>query len=176
MDRADEAIPLLEASAALLQGVGDEWAASHPILNLAEIAIQRSEFDRADRLLDNMALVAERLNIEILAAAVHLRRGMRHLHLGQPAAAANAYRASLRSYTELADRAETVRVLEGLALALAELGAGERAAQLLAAAETQRAALGAARQPSEAAAIERSCWRSAPFQACRQPCRPRRRA
>ncbi len=155
LGRADEAIPLLETSASLLRGTGDEWAASHPTLNLAEIAVQRGEYDRAGRLLDDMAALAERLGIENLMAAVHLRRGSLYLGRGQPAAAANAYRASLRRHIESADRVETIRALEGLALALAELGIGDRSARLLAAAEAQRAALGAARQPTEAAAIER---------------------
>lgn len=155
LGRPDDAIPLLETSVATLREVGDEWTASHPTLNLAEIAIERGAYDRAGRLLDDMAALAGRLGIESLSAAVYLRRGMLHLHLGRPAAAANAYRAGLRCYIELADRAEAIRALEGLALALAELGAGDRAARLLAAADTQRVALGAARQPIEAAAIER---------------------
>lgn len=155
LGRADEAIPRLETSASLLKDIGDEWAASHPTLNLAEIAIQREEYDRAGQLLDDMDAVATRLGIESLSAAVSLRRGALHLRQRRPAAAANAYRASLRSYIELTDPAEAIRALEGLALALAELGAGDRAARLLAAAATQRAALGAARQPTEAAAIKR---------------------
>ncbi len=155
LGRPDEAIPLLETSAALLQGIGDQWAASHPILNLAEIAIQRGEFDRADGLLDDMAALADRLGVESLPPAVNLLRGMLRLYQGQPAAAANAYRASLQGYVEMADRAEATRALEGLALALAALGAGDRAARLLAAAETQRGALASPRSPIEAAVIER---------------------
>lgn len=155
LDRADEAIPLLEESAANLRQIGDEWAASHPTLNLVEIAIQRDECDRAGRLLDDMTLLADRLGIESLSAAVRLRRGLLHLRLGQPAVAANAYRAALQSYIEIDDRAEAIRCLEGLALAFAGLGAGDRAARLLAAADAQRAVLDSTRQPVEAAAIQR---------------------
>jgi predicted ATPase/DNA-binding SARP family transcriptional activator len=155
LGRSDEAIPLLEAAASLLREAGDEWAASHPTLNLVEIATRRGEFNRAQKLLTDLAALAGRLGVASLVAAVRLRQGALHLRLGQPAVAADAYRASLRSYVELADRAEAIHALEGLALALAEMGDDDRAARLLAAAETSRAGLGAARQPAEAVEIAR---------------------
>jgi predicted ATPase/DNA-binding SARP family transcriptional activator len=149
----DDAIPLLETSARTLREVGDEWAASHPMLNLVEIAIQRGEYDRAGRLLADMAALADRLGVASLTAAVRLRQGAFHLRQGQPAAATGYYRASLGGYIELADRAEALHALEGLALALADLGANHQAARLLAAADAGRASLGTARQPAEALAI-----------------------
>jgi len=154
LGRGDEAIPRLEMAAALLREAGDEWAASHPTLNLAEIAIQRGEYDRAGRLLDDMAALAGRLGMASLAAAVQLRRGALYLRQGQPAAAAGCYRAGLQTYSELADQNEAIHALEGLALALTDLGGDPFAARLLAAADAGRARLGAARQPAEAAQVE----------------------
>jgi predicted ATPase/DNA-binding SARP family transcriptional activator len=155
LGRADEAIPLLETAINLLRDAGDAWAASHPTLNLAEIATQRGEHERAAHLLGEMAALAERLGVASLAAAVQLRQGALDLRLGRPAAAIEHYRASLRGYSELADRAEAIHALEGLALALAEQGADRQAARLLAATDAVRAAQGGVRSRVEEALVER---------------------
>lgn len=155
LGRAAEAIPLLETSTALLRKTGDAWAASHPTLNLAEIATERGDTDRAAHLLAEMVALAAHLHVESLDAAVRLRQGALHLRLGQPDRAVECYRASLGSYATLADRVGTLRALDGLAVALAEAGAYPLAARLLAAADAQRAAGGSARQPVELALVER---------------------
>lgn len=153
LNRTDEAIPLLEQSAALLLAIGNAWAASHPAINLAEIAIQRGEHERASRLLHDLATLAERLSVASLSAAVELQRGALHLSQGQPAAAAIHYRTSLGIYHELADRGKALQALEGLAMALAGLGADRQAARLLAAAVASRDRRGLASQQAGAAAI-----------------------
>jgi tetratricopeptide (TPR) repeat protein len=137
-----------ERALAIRTDVGDRWAIGVSQNNLGMIALHEGALDEArTRFEESM-----RLNREVgdawMVAIGHNNLGNATRGLGDVDAAREHYAASLRAYRAYDDRWAVAFLLEDIAVLAGLLDRGERAFELLGAAEALRAAIGSPRAAS----------------------------
>lgn len=152
----DGAEQWLHQALPLTEQLGDGWQIAFCLNNFGELARTRGDYAGAR----DYYLRAEELFREADAASDHARLvhtlGYIALHDSEVVEAGRLFQESLSAFRKLGNKRGMAECLAGLAAVGAVSGQGAWAVQLLAAAETQLAASGAAWWPADRVEIERT--------------------
>jgi tetratricopeptide (TPR) repeat protein len=137
-----------EQALAVRRELGDRWAIGVSLNNLGMVALAERRFAAAkDRFEESMRLHRE-VGDAWMVAIGHNNLGNANRGLGDTAGAKASYAASLEAYRDYGDRWAMAFLVEDIAQLAASVGEAERAVELVAAAESLRASIGAPRSPA----------------------------
>jgi class 3 adenylate cyclase/tetratricopeptide (TPR) repeat protein len=144
-----------ERALALRREIGDRLAIAKSANNLGMIATLEKRFDAARVLFLHTMQLSREVGDAWMVAVAHNNLGNANRGLGDHRAARAHYRDSLLAYRDYDDRWSLAFLLEDIGLLAASAADAPTALELIGAADTLRAAIGAPRAPSLAQEIER---------------------
>ena len=134
-----------ERALAIRTEIGDRWAIGVSQNNLGMIALHEGVFGEASNRFEESIRLNQEVGDAWMVAIGHNNLGTAARGLGDHASAREHYAASLRAYRDYDDRWALAFLLEDVGVLAAQTGQGERAFELLGAAESLRAEIGSPR-------------------------------
>lgn len=150
----DGARTFQEESLALRRTLNDRWAIAMSLNNLGNVALDQGELAEARRRLEEAVTMQREIGDKWATGNALNNLGNVARRQGDVAVARAAYRESLAIYGDLREKWALSYLFEDIGWLLAQLGQAQEALQLVGAAATLRAEIGAPLTSTEAAALD----------------------